>query len=107
MNILETIAALGLKVSGCRQLMESMKVCNQLRSMSIFILAQGDLDLKIKIMVFSDIIGPMKLIFYVEPPCLCGTKWFTRNLGRIRNIAPLLTNAQKLSPEPVGKISRD
>ena len=34
MDILETIAAWDLKVARCRQLMESMNVCNQLRSRS-------------------------------------------------------------------------
>ena len=34
MDILETIADLDLAVARCRQLMESMKVCNQLRSRS-------------------------------------------------------------------------
>ena len=35
-------------------------------------MTQGHLNIKIKIMVFSEITGPMKVKFYVEPPCfLC------------------------------------
>ena len=35
---------------------------------------QGHLHIKIKIMVFSEITGPMKVKFNVEPPCLWGNK---------------------------------
>ena len=49
-------------------------VCNLLKSSSFLDLTQGHLNIKIKIMVFSEITGPMKVKFYVEPPCLGETK---------------------------------
>ena len=71
-------------------------------------LTQGHLNSKIKIMVFSEITGPMKVKFYVEHPCLGGRKDCARNLGRMLNMAAMLTNAQKSSsPEPVGRLSRN
>ena len=36
-------------------------------------LTQGHCNIKIKLTVFSEITGPMKVKFYVEPPCLGGT----------------------------------
>ena len=44
MDILETVAALDLKVARCRQLMESMKAFNRLRLRSFLDLAQGHLN---------------------------------------------------------------
>ena len=62
MDILGTIAALDLKVARCRQLTESMMVCVIYYSQGRFlILTQGHLNIKIKIMVFSEITGPMKV----------------------------------------------
>ena len=55
--------------------------------------------------VFSEITGPMKVKFYVEPPGLRGTKFFTLNLGQMLNMAAMLTNAQTTSPEPEGRFS--
>ena len=43
-------------------------VCNLLT------LSQGHLNIKIKIMVFSKITGPVKVKLYVEPLCLGETK---------------------------------
>ena len=71
MGILEIIAALDLIFTRCRQLMESMK------NMSFL-----DLDpnhLNIKVMAFSEITGPMKLKYYVEPPCV-GEQNFVREI---------------------------
>ena len=70
--------------------MKSMMECNFLT------LTQGHLNIKIKIMVFSEITGPMKVKFYVEP-CLVGTKLYAQTLGRLLNMATILTNAQKSS----------
>ena len=53
MDILECIAALDFKVARCRQLMESMKVCNLLRSRSFLAFALGHFNIKIKIMVYD------------------------------------------------------
>ena len=57
---------------------------------------------------FSEITGHMKVKFYVGPPCLGGTKYCARNLGRMLNMSGMLTNAQKSpSPEPMGRFSRN
>ena len=56
MDILETVAALDLKVAKCRQLMESMKVSQSFKAKALLTLT-GHLDIKIKIMVFSEITG--------------------------------------------------
>ena len=53
--------------------MESMKVCNYLRSR--LTMTQLHSNIKIKIMVFSEITGPMKVKFYGEPACLRGTNF--------------------------------
>ena len=71
--------------------MESMKVCNLLRSRS---LCQGHFNINIMIMVFSEITGPINVKFYVEPPCLGGTNFCAQNLGRTLNMTTMLTNAQ-------------
>ena len=46
-----------MKVAGCRQLMESMKVSNYEGQCLFLTLTQGHLNTKIKIMVFSEITG--------------------------------------------------
>ena len=61
-----------LKAARCRQLMESRYV---IKLRYFLTLAQGHLNVKIKIIVFSEITGPMKVKFYVKPPCLGGTKF--------------------------------
>ena len=58
MDILETMAVLDLKVKG-----------------NFLTLTRGHLNIKIMIMVFSEITGHMKVKFYVEPPCLGKTKF--------------------------------
>ena len=48
--------------------MESMEICNLFLTLTL-----GHLNIKIKIMVLlvlSEITGPLKVKFYVEPPCL-------------------------------------
>ena len=62
--------------------MQSMKVrvCN-FGEGHFLTLTQGHLNIKIKIMVFSEITGPMKVKFYVEPACVGGTKFYAQNLG--------------------------
>ena len=54
--------------------------CNLLRSRS-FLDLEGHLNIKIKIMVFSEIPGPMKVKFCMEPPCLGETKLCAQNLS--------------------------
>ena len=71
-------------------------------------LTQGHLNIKIKIMVFSEITEPMKVKFYVELSCLGEAKFCVQNPGRIFNMATMLTNAQKSSSlEPVGGFLRN
>ena len=45
----------------------------------------------------NEITGPMKVKFYVEPPCEGGTKVCTQNVGQKLNMAAMLTNDQKCS----------
>ena len=59
-------------------------------------LTQVNLNIKIKIMVFSEITGPMKVKCYVELPCVRKTKFYAQNLGWMLNMATMLTNAQNL-----------
>ena len=55
--------------SRCRQVIESMNVCYLLWSRSFLDLDSRSFKIKIKIMVLSEITLPVKVKFYVEPPC--------------------------------------
>ena len=50
-------------------------------------LIQGHLNIKIKIMVFSEIAWPIKLKFYVEPPWVVAFKLYTQYLGHMTKMA--------------------
>ena len=50
--------------------------------------------LSFKIMVFLEITGPMKVKFYVGPPCLVGRNAVCEIWVEMLNLAAMLTNAQ-------------
>ena len=50
-------------------------------------LTQDHLNIKIKIMVFSEIAWPIKLKFYVKPPWIVTFKFCTRYPGHMTKMA--------------------
>ena len=66
MDFIETIAACDLKVGGCRQLIELMKICEYSRSMSFFTFAQGHLHKKLKLAFRRNHLAILNQILYVS-----------------------------------------
>ena len=60
---------------------------------------------------FSETAGQIKAKFYVEPPCVVGTKVCSQHLGHITKIAAMpiygIKNLQKSSPKPEDRFPRN